>query len=598
MTYPSGKSPTSTSYPSPTPHKNKKNGGSFLVETIQDIIYSDDYADLIIPFRNLTPESFLEMYTQYHPQIINEDYAVIHALLPPGNTIGPAGFLYSIVPNLFTTLDTTSLEVAGILKTQTQPALQLEGNGVLLGFLDTGILYTHPAFLAPGNLSRILRIWDQTIPSPAGDGPFGYGTEYTGEKISEALQFPDPFSLVPSTDTNGHGTFVAGAAAGSSDPLSNFTGAAPKSRIAMVRLKEAKQNLRNFYFVSGDGPVFQENDLMTGVQYLVDLARMLSMPLVICLALGSNQGDHMGFTPLDRSLARLEALPGVAVVAAAGNEAGMAHHYFGAVPSGTDAFQTVEILVRENTPGFSLELWGHPPELFSIGLQSPVGELVPRIPARLGQTETVQFILENTRAYVNYELVQNTSGSQLIFLRLENPTPGIWNVNVYCSSRLNGEFHMWLPITGLSLPDVVFLAPDPYTTITVPAVGTQVITPGAYSAYTDSLFINSSRGFTRDGRVKPDFAAPGVDLTGPSLRGAYTTQSGTSGAAALTAGSAALLMEWSMRRGNNLRYFTGYEIKNFLIRGAQRNRMEPYPNREWGYGTLDLYQSFLSVSSS
>ncbi len=150
-------------------------------------------------------------------------------------------------------------------------------------------------------------------------------------------------------------------------------------------------------------------------------------------------------------------------------------------------------------------MWGQPPELFSIGLQSPVGEIVPRIPARLGQTETVQFILENTRAYVNYELVQNTSGSQLIFLRLEDPTPGIWNVNVYCGSRLNGEFHMWLPITGFVRPDVVFLAPDPYTTITVPAVSTQVITPGAYSAYTDSLFIHSSRGFTRDVHGKKYF---------------------------------------------------------------------------------------------
>lgn len=568
------------------------------MENIQDIIYSDDYADLIIPFRNLTPEDFLEVYAQFHPQIINEDYAVIHALLPPGNTIGPAGFLYSIVPNLFTVLDTTSLEAAGILRTQTQPALQLEGNGVLMGFLDTGILYTHPVFQAPGNLSRILRIWDQTIPTPEGNGPFGYGTEYTGEEINAALRLPDPLSAVPTTDVNGHGTFVAGTAAGSSDPLSDFTGAAPKARIAMVRLKEAKQNLRSFYFASGDGPIYQENDLMTGIQYLVDLARRLSMPLVICLALGTNQGDHMGFTPLDRSLARLEALPGVAVTAAAGNEAGKAHHYFGAVPPGPDAYQTVEILIQENTPGFALELWGQPPELFSIGLQSPVGEIVPRIPARLGQTETVQFILENTRAYVNYELVQNTSGSQLIFLRLEDPTPGIWNVNVYCGSRLNGEFHMWLPITGFVRPDVVFLAPDPYTTITVPAVSTQVITPGAYSAYTDSLFIHSSRGFTRDGRVKPDFAAPGVDLTGPSLQGGYAARSGTSGSAALTAGSAALLMEWSMRRGNNLRYFTGYEIKNFLIRGARRERIEPYPNREWGYGTLDLYQSFFSVTSS
>ena len=566
------------------------------MDTLQDIIYSDQYADLIIPYRNLTAESFLERYAQFHPQIINEDYAVIHALLPADGG-RPDGFLYSIVPNLFTTLDTTSLEVSGILKTQTQPALQLEGSGVLMGFLDTGILYTHPAFQAPGNLTRIVRIWDQTIPSPQGNGPFGYGTEYTEDMINQALSSDSPFSQVPSTDTSGHGSYVAGVAAGSGNPQAEFTGAAPKSRIAAVRLKEAKPHLRSFYFVSGEGPIYQENDLMTAVQYLVDLARTLSMPLVICIALGSNQGDHMGFTPLDLSLARLEALPGVAVSVAAGNEAGKSHHYFGAVPSETVS-QSVEIFVRENTPGFFLELWGHPPDLFSIGLRSPIGETVPRIPARLGQTETVRFVLEEATAFVNYELVQNTSGSQLIFLRLEKPTAGIWRIDVYCSNRLRGEFHTWLPITGLSSPDVTFLSPDPYTTVTAPSAGNQVITSAAYSAYTESLFLNSSRGYTRDQQIKPDITSPGVDVFGPSLSGGYTQKSGTSAAAALTAGSAALLMEWSMRRGNHFRYFTGYEIKNFLISGADRNREESYPNREWGYGTLNLYQAFTSVTST
>lgn len=567
------------------------------MDQLQQVIYSDDYADLIIPFRNLTAARFLELYAQYYPQMINDEYAVIHVRRPENNIPGAENFLYSIVPNLFTTLDTTSLEAAGILKTQTQPVLQLEGSGVLMGFLDTGILFRHPAFLAPGNLTRILRIWDQTTPSQNQNGPFGYGTEFTQEQINQALATALPEELVPSTDTLGHGTFVAGVAAGSEDLKAEFIGAAPKSRIAVVKLKEAKPHLQNFYFVSGTGPVYQENDLMTAVQYLVELARTMAMPLIICIALGSNQGDHMGFTPLELSLAKLEALPGIAVVTASGNEAGKSHHYFGTVPSAESPLD-VELFVRENTPGFFLELWGNPPELFSIGLRSPVGEFIPRIPARLGQTETIRFILEETKAYVNYELVQNTSGSQLIFLRMEKPTPGIWTIQVYCSSRLRGEFHMWLPVSGLCQPDVTFLSPDPDTTLTTPSTGTQVITASAYSAYTESLFIHSSRGYNRGGQIKPDLSAPGVDVSGPSLNGSYTAQSGTSSAAALTAGSAALLMEWSMRRENTFRYFTGYEIKNFLIRGADRGRQEPYPNQAWGFGTLNLYQSFTSVSST
>ena len=173
-----------------------------------------------------------------------------------------------------------------------QPALSLKGKNILIGFLDTGILYTHPAFLAPGNRTRILNIWDQTIPSPSNDGPFGYGTVFTENDINRALSSDNPLAVVPSTDTNGHGTFIAGVAAGTEDPLQAFLGAAPESSIAVVRLKEAKQHLKDFYYFSGDGPVFQETDLMTGIQYLLNLSRKLRLSLVLCLALGSNQGDR------------------------------------------------------------------------------------------------------------------------------------------------------------------------------------------------------------------------------------------------------------------------------------------------------------------
>ncbi|MBS6196560.1 MAG: S8 family peptidase [Clostridiales bacterium] len=563
---------------------------------LQQRIYSNDYADVIIPYNYTTAERFLQANAAFDPQIINETYAMLHVRVLEGSGNNPAAFLYSLVPNLFTPLDTTSLEQSGILQTQTQPALQLKGKGILMGFLDTGILYSHPAFLAPGNRSRILRIWDQTIPDENNNGPFGYGTLYTQEQINQALADDNPLEIVPSTDTNGHGTFVAGVAAGTADPVSEFIGAAPESAIAVVRLKEAKQHLKDFYFFSGDVPVFQETDLMTGIQYLLDLSREVRMPLALCIALGSNQGDHSGYTPLDLSIRQLDALPGVAAIAAGGNEAGKAHHFFGTVPSQNE-YQNVEIFVQENTPGFFLELWGQPPELFTVGFRSPVGETIPRIPARLGKTEVIRFFLEETKIYVNYELVQNTSGSQLIFIRFEKPTPGIWNIQVYCSSRFSGQYHMWLPISGFLSPDVTFLSPDPFTTITMPGNSTHVITASAYSAYNNSLFLNSGRGYSRTGQIKPDIAAPGVDVTGPDLRGGYTLKTGTSAAAALTAGSSALLLEWGMNQRQFQLLYTS-EIKNLLIRGADRNPDEVYPNREWGYGTLNVYQVFSAISTT
>lgn len=565
----------------------------------QQDIYANDRLDLIVPYGKISQEYYQQVIAPFTPTVINDQFAVIHVPVRSSEFLSEVRFVYSLIPNLFVPLDTTSLEVSGIVQTQNQPGLKLRGKNVLLGFVDTGITFTHPAFQTETGQTRIAAIWDQSLPSPSGDGPFGYGTEYTKEQIQEALGQEDPFSLVPVTDPTGHGTFVAGVAAGRENRQQEFIGAAPEAAIAFVKLKEAKPLFRNFYFFSGDGPVYQENDIMAGIQYLVNLAENLQLPLVLCLAVGSNQGDHMGFTPLELSLQQLGTVPGIASVTAAGNEAGKAHHYFGAVRTQPE-YDPVEILVPEGCSGFFVELWGFPPELFSVGFRSPSGEGIPRVPARLGQIQQIPFFLDRTRIELYYELIQNTSGSQLIFLRFIDPTPGIWTIRVYASEKdtSRGEFHMWLPVSGFSSPDVVFLAPDPYTTVTAPGNSVYTITTGAYSAYNKSLYLNSGRGYTRNQQIKPDLCAPGVDVTGPTDGGRYTQRDGTSVSAALTAGSCALLMEWGINILPVARYLSLYEMKNLLIRGAMRDPELFYPNREWGYGTLDVYQIFRAISTS
>lgn len=209
----------------------------------------------------------------------------------------------------------------------------------------------------------------------------------------------------------------------------------------------------------------------------------------------------------------------------------------------------------------------------------------------------VRFILQETVVYITYELVQTTSGSQLILMRFRDPTPGIWNLEVYFSNATSGTFHIWLPIDGFLNTNVRFLNPDPYTTITQPGNSIHVITPGTYNANNQSLYLYSSRGYTRTNQIKPDFAAPGVNVTGPNLRNQYTTRNGSSVSAALTAGSAALLLEWGIKL-RPYQYFTTYEIKNYFIRGAKQAPGLTYPNREWGYGTLNLYNIFTSLSNS
>lgn len=561
--------------------------------SIGEMILSESYADIILP----SYTGFLTDYKERGAQIFNNYYGMVHYPLEEElfQNYYEYGFFYNTIPKLFTLLDLESLEASGILAVQNQPVLGLKGQDVLIGFIDTGIDYTHPAFRRPDGLSRIVGIWDQTLQT--GQPPFdlNYGTAYSQEELNQALGMEDPFSLVPSRDENGHGTFLAGVAAGSALPQQSFSGAAPEALIAMVKLKPAKEYLKEIFYVTGSAPAYQSTDIMLGIRYLILLADALKKPLVICIGLGSNQGSHSGSSPLDSMLSVTDQYRGIHAVTAAGNEAGKAHHFYGtAANSGT--YEAVEILVEPGTSGFCAELWGQPPEVYAVGFESPLGEVIQKLPPRISFSENISFILENTRIFVTSEIVQTVSGQQLIFIRFSDPTPGSWKIRVYTDSFNNGNYHIWLPITGFSDPDVRFLRPNPDTTLTVPSASVSTMTTAAYNAYDNSLFLNSSRGFTRTGQIKPDFAAPGVNVFGPNLRGGFTTATGTSVAAAITAGACAQMVEWGMRR-TPPRIFNNSELKALFIRGADRSRQELYPNREWGYGTLNVYQVFSSLNA-
>lgn len=561
--------------------------------SIGEMILSESYADIILP----SYTGFLTDYKERGAQIFNNYYGMVHYPLEEElfQNYYEYGFFYNTIPKLFTLLDLESLEASGILAVQNQPVLGLKGQDVLIGFIDTGIDYTHPAFRRPDGLSRIVGIWDQTLQT--GQPPFdlNYGTAYSQEELNQALGMEDPFSLVPSRDENGHGTFLAGVAAGSALPQQSFSGAAPEALIAIVKLKPAKEYLKEFFYVTGSAPAYQSTDIMLGIRYLILLADALKKPLVICIGLGSNQGSHSGSSPLDSMLSVTDQYRGIHAVTAAGNEAGKAHHFYGTAAN-SGAYEAVEILVEPGTSGFCAELWGQPPEVYAVGFESPLGEVIQKLPPRISFSENISFILENTRIFVTSEIVQTVSGQQLIFIRFSDPTPGSWKIRVYTDSFNNGNYHIWLPITGFSDPDVRFLRPNPDTTLTVPSASVSTMTTAAYNAYDNSLFLNSSRGFTRTGQIKPDFAAPGVNVFGPNLRGGFTTATGTSVAAAITAGACAQMVEWGMRR-TPPRIFNNSELKALFIRGADRSRQELYPNREWGYGTLNVYQVFSSLNS-
>ena len=559
---------------------------------LTDIIYSNDYINILI--QNYVAQS--ERYQMLFPESsallpLNPQYSILflERSLLPENLFGAVPF--TGLPKLFTPLSTLSLEVSGIVQTQNLYGGGYTGKNVILGFLDTGIDYRHPAFLQHNGQSRILAVWDQTDRTGTPPVQFPYGSLYT-----KSLKSSDPLSLVPVTDSDGHGTYIAGVAGGTPDPSAGFLGAAPDADFAVVKLKPAKQNLKDFYLVSSNAPVFEEDDLLAAMRFLNEIAAAEGKPLVLCLALGTNQGSHSGTLPVSLTLARYGNTPGVIPVCATGNEGNAAHHYYGFV-SETYTPKNVEFLVFEGNRGFVLELWGQAPQLFSVGFRSPGGETIPRIPVSLNQEQRITFVLERTVIYVNYEVVQATTGSQLILIRMLDPTPGIWTLQVYRAFPSPPDFHIWLPITGFSTSDVTFLEPDPYTTLTTPSAIVPVLSPSTYQAANNSFSPESGRGFTRLGEIKPDFAAPGVSVTGPGPAGSYVNFSGSSASAAITSGAAALFLQWGVQRTPS-RYFTAQELKNYLIRGADRTDTITYPSKEWGYGRLQLYQSFTSLMTN
>lgn len=554
---------------------------------------SESIADFIQRFYVFSPLSILEG-EDFCFDFVNNQFVIIYRPLSEVEPISTERIGYDAIPSLYTLLDSTNMESAGILKTFDQPQLAFKGRGTLIGIIDTGIDYQNPLFRNPDGSTRIVGIWDQSIEGPGietGDivEDIRYGTAYTEEQINEALRSENPLSIVPSVDTNGHGTFMAAIAGGNQVPAENFTGAAPECRFAIVKLKPAKKYLRDFYMITEDAIAFQENDIMLGIKYLRILARTYLLPLTTVLGLGTNTGSHSGTSPLARFLNDTSNTVGQISVVAGGNETGLGHHFLGHISS-EEEFEEVELRVGANEPGFTMELWARESELYSISFISPTGEQIPRVPNTSPVEHRLTFLLEDTVIYLSYSGAESATGSQLILMRFQTPTPGIWKIRVHNALVIQGEYHIWLPAAGLISENTFFLRPDPNTIITDPGNAAVVITAAAYNHRNNSIYIHSSRGYTRNGAIKPDLAAPGVNVNVPG----NLTATGTSVAAAHMAGAAANILSWAITGNNDLTINTT-SAKSMLIRGARRNPNFIYPNREWGYGMLDLYNSFLQL---
>lgn len=559
-----------------------------MEERCKDKILSEDYWDFIIPLyrdeelADVDPDRICVQELDFGYKSVSVDSRI---LLP----LSFRQYWYSTIPKCYTLLDMQPLDAAGIITLQNYPTLQLTGEGIMIGFLDTGIDYTHEVFRNLDGTTRIAGIWDQTIQTGEAPDGFQYGTEYTEEMINAALRMENPEEIVPTRDTNGHGTYVASVAAGSAESRGRFLGAAPEAAIAMVKLKPVKRYLKEFFAITDDAVCYQENDIMTGLRYLNELARRRGMPLVICMALGTSFGGHNGDSLLAGVLDSYAMLRNCCVVAGTGNEAAQRHHYYGIFADAKD-MSTAEIRVGEGVNDFVTELWSTLPNIVTVSITSPSGERTGQIPVRLGYLFDFVFAFERTSVTVEYRLLQENNDAQLVFIRFQNAVPGIWRIEVQPAMQTQGEFHMWLPMREFLEGEVYFLESNPDTTFTEPAGGRNTMTVSYYNSRENGVDINSGRGYTREERIKPDYAAPGVAVTGAIPGGGFKDRTGSSAATAIAAGGCALIMKWISDQPG-ARGASSSQVRNIIVMGAQKLPTIEYPNTQWGYGTMNLYRS-------
>ncbi len=445
--------------------------------------------------------------------------------------------------------------------------LGLSGAGVLVGILDSGIDYFHRDFRNEDGSTRILFLWDQVLEQI-----------YDEAQINEALNAPargEGQAIVPSVDVSGHGTAVAGIAAGNGrDSGGLYRGAAYGSSLIVVKLGTAQ----------AEG-FPRTTQLMRALDFVLKKAVELGRPIAVNISIGNTYGSHDGTSLLETFMDEAAGFGRNVIVVGSGNEGGSAGHASGVLSEGRQAEILVSVAPYETS--LSVQLWKAYADQFRVTLVAPSGEQLGPFSETLGpQRYGYRSAQGETRILVYYGKPSPYSRFQEIYLDfIPEQTyigSGIWRILLEPVKILSGQYDLWLLSHNLLNPSTRFLGASPDTTLTIPSTAGKAITVGAYDPSYQSYAQFSGRGYTRLNQVKPDLAAPGTNITAPAAGGGYERVTGTSFAAPFVTGAAALIMEWGIVKGNDP-FLYGEKVKAYLQRGArQLPGFETWPNPQLG----------------
>ena len=475
---------------------------------------------------------------------------------------------------------------------------ELTGRGTIVCVIDSGIDYTHPDFRNPDGTTRILALWDQTIPANSVtnvfepnttlSAPDGYflGTLFPKEIINEALNVPDPqnrLSICPSQDASGHGTHVTGIAAGNGRASNGlYRGVAYEADLLIIKLGRP-----------GPNSFPSTSLLMMAIDFAIRQSLANNIPLAMNLSFGNTYGSHSGSSLLETYLDAASELGRISIIVGSGNEGVSRGHTGGTLIEGQTT--SIPFSISDFSTALNIQLWKNYWDEFSITLIPPVGNGVT-LPAAPG---TWRYSFDETEVYsYNGEPTPYTPFQEIYLDFIPNDTyltPGMWTLRLTPQRIRSGIWDMWMPSSAIRNEATAFLLPTPETTLTIPSTASRAITVGAYDAFQNTIAPFSGRGFTWNNQfIKPDLVAPGVNITSCAPGGGYETRSGTSMATPFVTGSASLLMQWGILLGNDL-FLYGEKLRAYLINGAQPlPGFDIYPNPQTGWGALCLFDSLFS----
>ncbi len=485
------------------------------------------------------------------------------------------------------------------------PSLNLRGSGVVVAIVDTGIDYLNNEFMREDETTRILRIWDQTIDSGKTPDGFISGSEYTEEDINKAIQAQkqgqNPYDIVPSKDDYGHGTKMAGIV-GARGINREIVGVAPDCEFIIIKLQEASKEYIDFYYAKGDKAKYRNKDIIMALKYLYELSFTLNKPMIIYLPLGSNLGDHAGASILERYVdTKISGRNSLFVVTSTGNQGNTDTHTSGEIKSNGDS-QIIELNCGKEQQGLVLQIYAQRPSKIKLGILSPSGERFENTNPRktnhilINDAPTWKFIYEGTTVQVTYDSPDEFTGDDKFVIKMEGITEGVWRFILTGNNIVDGKYYAWILQRELLAEDTRFLNPSPYTTLTIPGTAKTIINTSYYNQNNGAIVSESGRGYTMKDYIQPIITAGGINaITTKPGRGTIT-MSGASVAGAILAGCCALIIQWAVVDGNDPQMYAT-KLQAYIIRGARKREGDTYPNRQWGYGILDMQEIFKSLTN-